>query len=74
MRDLDENMIKHLEKRRKANTEQINKCLESVESNNLKLIKEEAQDLCGNYVDYFGCFCGYLIGAVCGAIFGFYLM
>ena len=66
MKELNEEMIKRLEKRRKLNIEQINKCLESVESNNLKLIKEEAKDLCGNYVNFFGLHYGYLIGATCG--------
>ena len=66
MKELNEDMIKRLERRRKLNIEQINKCLESVDDNNLKLIKEEAKDLCGNYVNFFGCHYGYLIGATCG--------
>lgn len=66
MRDLDEVMMKHLEKRRKLNIEHINKCLDSTEENNLKLIKEEAKELCGNYVNFFGLHYGYLIGATCG--------
>ena len=66
MRDLEEVMIKSLTERKIINREFVNGQLEASTVNNAKLIKEEAKELCGKYVDFFGCFCGYLIGAVCG--------
>lgn len=66
MRDLDEVMIKSLDKRRKLNIEQIKHQLKSSDSNNLKLIKEEAKNLCGSYGDFFSHDYGYLLGATCG--------
>lgn len=66
MRDLDEVMIKSLYERKKINREHVNNKLSESNTNNAKLIKEEAKDLCGNYVDFFGCRCGYLLGATCG--------
>lgn len=66
MRDLYEVMIKSLDERKKLNISQINRQLASSESNNLKLIKEEAKDICGNYADFFSCNYGYVLGATCG--------
>ena len=66
MRDLNEVMIKSLEKRKELNRSQINRQLTSSESNNLKLIKEEAKELCGRYADFFNHHYGYLLGATCG--------
>lgn len=66
MRDLIDFMNKSLEERRKLNRTFVNERLKENQSNNAKLIVEEAKELCGNYVDYFGCQVGYLLGATCG--------
>lgn len=66
MRDLNDIMMKSLEERRRLNREFLNSKLESPNSNNAKLIIEEAKTLCGCYGDYYGCSCGYVLGATCG--------
>lgn len=67
MRDLEEVMIKSLDERRRLNREHLNNKLKEDSINNAKLIINEAKTLCGKYVDYYGCNCGYLLGATCGS-------
>lgn len=66
MKDLDIVMMKDLENRRKLNREYLKGQLENDKENNAKLIIREAKKLCGNYVDFYGCCGGYLLGATCG--------
>lgn len=54
-----------IEELKKRNIEHIKETLLSDSVNNMKLIKEEAKELCGRYVDFYNEY-GYLIGAVCG--------
>lgn len=63
MRDLEEVVIKTLEERRNLVKKHIKEALSSPTENNMKLIKEEAKELCGKYADFFGYGDGYLIGA-----------
>ena len=67
MRDLEEVMIKSLDERRRLNRKHLNDKFAEEKVNNAKLIRDEAKTLCGKYVDYYGCHCGYLLGATCGS-------